>query len=58
MKPNTLAAARLRFLFLAAWTWLHARRVGVSYRDHYQEKSRNRSRINPRSAGTAGALSK
>jgi hypothetical protein len=32
--------------------------VGVSYCDHYQEKGRNRSRINPRSAGMAGALSK
>jgi hypothetical protein len=28
----------LRFLFLAAKIWRHAERVGVSYRDHYQEK--------------------
>jgi hypothetical protein len=34
----TLAAARLRFLFLAARIWRHAGRMGVSYSDHYQEK--------------------
>jgi hypothetical protein len=39
MKHTTLATARLRFLFLAARIWRHAGRVGVSYSDHYQEKS-------------------
>jgi hypothetical protein len=38
MRHTTLATARLRFLFLAAWIWRHAGRVGVSYSDHYQEK--------------------
>ena len=33
-KHTTLATARLRFLFLAAKIWRHARRAGVSYRDH------------------------
>ena len=39
MRHITLATARLRFLFLAAKIWRHAGRVGVSYSDHYQEKS-------------------
>jgi hypothetical protein len=38
IKHTTLAAARLRFLFLAARIWRHAGRLGVSYSDHYQEK--------------------
>src|ERR1035438_9165624 len=38
MKHTTLATSRLRFLFLAAKTWRHAGRVGVSYSDHYAEK--------------------
>jgi hypothetical protein len=36
---TTLATARLRFLFLAAKIWRHGRRVGVSYSDHYEERS-------------------
>jgi hypothetical protein len=39
MRHTTLATARLRFLFLAAKIWRHAGRVGVSYSDHYEEKS-------------------
>ena len=39
LQHTTLATARLRFLFLAAKIWRHAGRVGVSYSDHYQEKS-------------------
>jgi hypothetical protein len=38
MTHTTLATSRLRFLFLAAKIWSHARRVGVSYSDHYAEK--------------------
>ena len=38
LKHTTLATARLRFLFLAARIWKHARRTGVSYSNHYQEK--------------------
>jgi hypothetical protein len=38
MRHTTLATAHLRFLFVAARIWRHARRVGVSYSDHYQEK--------------------
>jgi hypothetical protein len=38
MRHTTLATTRLRFLFLAAKTWRHAGRVGVSYSDHYEEK--------------------
>jgi hypothetical protein len=36
---TTLATARLKFLFLAARIWSHAGRVGVSYSDHYAERS-------------------
>ena len=36
---TTLATARLKFLFLAARIWRHAGRVGVSYSDHYAERS-------------------
>ena len=39
LQHTTLATARLRFLFLAAKIWRHAGRVGVSYSDHYEEKS-------------------
>jgi hypothetical protein len=39
MRHMTMATARLRFLFLAAKIWRHAGRVGVSYSDHYEEKS-------------------
>ncbi len=39
MQHTTLATARLRFLLLAAKIWRHAGRVGVSYSDHYEEKS-------------------
>jgi hypothetical protein len=36
---TTLATTRLKFLFLAARIWRHAGRVGVSYSDHYADKS-------------------
>ena len=36
---TTLATTRLKFLFLAARIWSHAGRVGVSYSDHYADKS-------------------
>ena len=36
---TTLATARLKFLFLAARIWRHAGRVGVSYSDHYADRS-------------------
>lgn len=39
LQHTRLATARLRFLFLAAKIWRHAGRVGVSYSDHYEEKS-------------------
>ena len=39
LRHITLATARLRFLFVAAKIWRHAGRTGVSYSDHYQEKS-------------------
>ena len=35
---NTLATARLKFLFVAARIWSHAGRVGVSYSDHYAKR--------------------
>jgi hypothetical protein len=35
---TTLATSRLGFLFVAAKIWRHARRAGVSYSDHYEEK--------------------
>jgi len=35
---TTLAASRLRFLFVAAKIWRHAGRAGISYSDHYEEK--------------------
>jgi hypothetical protein len=39
LKHTTLATSRLRFLFVAARIWRHAGRTGVSYSDHYEEKS-------------------
>jgi IS4 transposase len=39
LKHTTLATSRLRFLFVAAKIWRHAGRTGVSYSDHYEEKS-------------------
>src|SRR5882724_8744906 len=39
LRHTTLATARLRFLFVAAKIWRHAGRTGVSYSDHYEEKS-------------------
>ena len=38
LRHATLAAARLRFLFVAAKVWRHAGRTGVSYSDHYEER--------------------
>jgi DDE family transposase len=39
LQHTTLATTRLKFLFLAARIWRHAGRVGVSYSDHYADKS-------------------
>src|SRR5213594_1049421 len=39
LKQTTLATSRLRFLFIAAKIWRHAGRTGVSYSDHYEEKT-------------------
>jgi hypothetical protein len=39
LRHTTLATTRLRFLFVAAKIWRHAGRTGVSYSDHYEEKS-------------------
>jgi hypothetical protein len=39
LRHTTLATTRLKFLFLAARIWRHAGRIGVSYSDHYPEKS-------------------
>ena len=39
LKHTTLATARLRFLFIAAKIWRHAGRSGISYSDHYEEKT-------------------
>jgi len=39
LKHTTLATSRLRFLFIAAKIWSHAGRTGVSYSDHYEEKT-------------------
>ena len=38
LQHTTLAASRLRFLFLAAKIWCHAGRTGVSYSDRHEEK--------------------
>lgn len=54
---TTLATSRLKFLFLAARIWRHAGRVGVSYSDHYPEKSlfhRLMNRLPGIAAGEAG----
>ena len=37
MRHTTLATDRLRLLFLTAKIWRHAERVGVRYRDQYEE---------------------
>src|SRR2546427_5048104 len=39
LNHTTLATSRLRFLFIAAKIWRHAGRTGVSYSDHYEEKT-------------------
>jgi len=39
LKHTTLATSRLRFLFIAAKIWRHSGRTGVSYSDHYEEKT-------------------
>jgi hypothetical protein len=39
LKHTTLATSRLRFLFIAAKIWRHGGRTGVSYSDHYEEKT-------------------
>lgn len=39
LQHTTLATTRLKFLFLAARIWRHAGRVGVSYSDHYADKT-------------------
>ncbi|MBO0800372.1 MAG: IS1380 family transposase [Blastocatellia bacterium] len=39
LKHTTLATSRLRFLFIAAKIWRHAGRTGVSYSDHYEERT-------------------
>jgi len=57
MRHTTLATSRLRFLFLAARIWSHARRVGVSYSDHYAEKGilgRLMNRLRAIAAGPKG----
>jgi len=57
MRHSTQATSRLRFLFLAARIWSHARRVGVSYSDHYAEKGilgRLMNRLRAIAAGPKG----
>ena len=39
LKHTTLATARLRFLFVAAKIWRHSGRTGVSFSQHYEERS-------------------
>jgi len=39
LQHTTLATTRLKFLFLAARIWRHAGRVGISYSDHYADRS-------------------
>lgn len=39
LQHTTLGTSRLRFLFIAAKIWRHAGRTGVSYSDHYEEKT-------------------
>jgi hypothetical protein len=38
MRHTRLTTARLRFLFLAAKIWRHARSVGISYGDPYEDQ--------------------
>jgi hypothetical protein len=62
LRHTTLTTWRLRFLFVAAKIWRHAGRTGVSYSDHYEEKSvfhrlmDRLRRIVPRAASYAPAL--
>jgi hypothetical protein len=62
LRHTTLATARLRFLFVAAKIWRHAGRTGVSYSDHYEEKSvferlmDRLRRIAPRAQGYAPVM--
>ena len=39
LQHTTLATTRLKFLFLEARIWRHSGRVGVSYSDHYADKT-------------------
>ena len=39
LKHTTLAAARLRFLFIGATIWRHAGRTGISFSEHYEEQN-------------------
>jgi DDE family transposase len=39
LQHTTLATTRLKVLFLAAKIWRHAGRVGISYSDHYADRS-------------------
>ena len=39
LQHTTLATTRLKFLFLAARIWRHSGTVGVSYSDHYADKT-------------------
>jgi hypothetical protein len=62
LRHTTLATSRLRFLFVAAKIWRHAGRTGVSYSDHYEEKSvferlmDRLRRITPRGQGYAPVM--
>jgi hypothetical protein len=62
LRHTTLATSRLRFLFVAAKIWRHAGRTGVSYSDHYEEKSvfqrllGRLRRIAPRAGGYAPVM--
>jgi Transposase DDE domain group 1 len=39
LQHTTLVTTRLKFLFLAARIWRHAGRTGISYSDHYADRS-------------------
>lgn len=39
IRHTTLATTRLRFLFLGAKIWSHARRVGISFSNHYPDQA-------------------
>jgi hypothetical protein len=57
LKHTTLATSRLRFLFIAAKIWRHAGRTGISYSDHYEEKTtfqRLMSRLRNIASATSG----